>query len=175
MIVAPHLSAGWTRYDPRSPVGAAETLTLDGWIILRSYIVGTVTRARKAVKWNSPFYGVAGPRVGHGAGWFLRYHCFTKYVKVAFFRPGAPGSLRPLPPGESKQKEVRYPPQAERPARPSSTRRLGEASQPIARRTNVSGQCEVRAWPERWHRVYFAPKGYALLALVGARTDGEEL
>jgi hypothetical protein len=53
----------------------------------------------KAVKWNSPMYGV------EGQGWFLSYHCFTKYVKVAFFRGT---SLRPVPPGESKQKEVRY-------------------------------------------------------------------
>jgi hypothetical protein len=53
----------------------------------------------KAVKWNSPFYGI------EGQGWFLSFHCFAKYIKVAFFR-GA--SLRPLPPGESKQKEVRY-------------------------------------------------------------------
>jgi hypothetical protein len=53
----------------------------------------------KAVKWNSPFYGI------EDQGWFVSFHCFTKYVKVAFFR-GA--SLRPLPPGESRQKEVRY-------------------------------------------------------------------
>jgi hypothetical protein len=53
----------------------------------------------KAVKWNSPFYGM------EGQGWFLNVHCFTRYVKVAFFR-GA--SLRPPPPGESKQKDVRY-------------------------------------------------------------------
>jgi hypothetical protein len=58
---------------------------------------------RKAVKWNSPFYGVEDP--GEESGWFLSFHCFTKYVKVAFFR-GA--SLRPLPPGASKQKHVRY-------------------------------------------------------------------
>jgi hypothetical protein len=54
---------------------------------------------RKAVKWNSPFYGV------EGNGWFLSFHCVTRYVKVAFFN-GA--SLEPLPPGESKQKDVRY-------------------------------------------------------------------
>jgi hypothetical protein len=54
---------------------------------------------RKAVKWNSPFYGV------DGQGWFLNFHCYTKYVKVAFFRGT---SLRPLPPGGSKHKEVRY-------------------------------------------------------------------
>ena len=58
---------------------------------------------RKAVKWNSPFYGAAGP--GADAGWFLSFHCFARYVKVAFFR-GA--SLRPIPPGASKQKDVRY-------------------------------------------------------------------
>lgn len=59
----------------------------------------TVPGVRKAVKWNTPFYGV------EGKGWFLGYHCFTKYVKVSFFR-GA--SLRPMPPGASKQKDVRY-------------------------------------------------------------------
>jgi hypothetical protein len=66
---------------------------------LDTLIVRTVPGVRKAVKWNSPFYGV------EGQGWFLGMHCFAKYVKVAFFR-GA--SLRPMPPGESKQKEVRY-------------------------------------------------------------------
>jgi hypothetical protein len=59
----------------------------------------TVPGLRKAVKWNSPFYGI------EGQGWFLSFHCFTRYIKVTFFR-GA--SLRPLPPGESKHKDVRY-------------------------------------------------------------------
>ncbi len=54
---------------------------------------------RKAVKWNSPFYGI------DGRGWFLSFHVFTRYVKVAFFR-GA--SLRPMPPGMSKDKNTRY-------------------------------------------------------------------
>jgi len=66
---------------------------------LDEIIVRTVPNVYKAVKWNSPFYGI------EGEGWFLGIHCFTKYVKVAFFRGT---SLRPLPPGESKQKEVRY-------------------------------------------------------------------
>jgi hypothetical protein len=66
---------------------------------LDALIVRNVPKVRKAVRWNSPFYGV------EGQGWFLNFHCFTKYVKVAFFR-GA--SLRPVPPGESKDKEVRY-------------------------------------------------------------------
>jgi len=71
---------------------------------LDALITRTVPGVRKAVKWNSPFYGMEGPK-GQGGGWFLSFHCFTKYVKVAFFR-GA--SLRPVPPGESKQKDVRY-------------------------------------------------------------------
>jgi hypothetical protein len=66
---------------------------------LDALIVGAVPRVRKTVKWNSPFYGI------EGQGWFLGIHCFTSYVKIAFFR-GA--SLCPLPPGVSKQKHVRY-------------------------------------------------------------------
>ena len=55
---------------------------------------------RKAVKWNSPFYGAKGKE-----GWFLNFHCFTRYVKVAFLRGN---SLDPKPPGESKHEHVRY-------------------------------------------------------------------
>ena len=66
---------------------------------LDALIVRTVPSVHKAVKWNSPFYGV------EGQGWFLNFHCFTNYVKVAFFRGT---SLRPMPPGMSKHKEVRY-------------------------------------------------------------------
>ena len=67
--------------------------------VLDTLIVRTVPGVRKAVKWNSPFYGI------EGQGWFLSFHCFTKYVKVTFFRGT---SLSPVPPGESKHKEVRY-------------------------------------------------------------------
>ena len=70
---------------------------------LDALIVRTVPGVHKAVKWNSPLYGIEGP--GEEGGWFLGIHVFTKYVKVAFFR-GA--SLRPVPPGGSKQKDVRY-------------------------------------------------------------------
>ena len=66
---------------------------------LDALITRTVPGVRKAIKYNSPLYGI------EGRGWFLGIHVFTKYVKVAFFR-GA--SLRPLPLGESKRKEVRY-------------------------------------------------------------------
>ena len=62
-------------------------------------IVRNVPRVRKAVKWNSPFYGI------EGHGWFLSFHVFTRYVKVTFFRGT---SLRPVPPGASKHKDVRY-------------------------------------------------------------------
>ncbi len=60
----------------------------------------TVPEVRKAVMWNSPFYGI------EGQGWFLSYHCFTNYVKVTFFRGT---SLKPVPPIESEHDEVRYP------------------------------------------------------------------
>lgn len=66
---------------------------------LDALITGAVPGVAKAVKWNSPFYGV------EAQGWFLSFHCFAKYVKVAFFR-GA--DLRPVPPGASKGKDVRY-------------------------------------------------------------------
>jgi hypothetical protein len=66
---------------------------------LDALIVRAVPGVRKAVKWNSPLYGV------EGEDWFLGIHCFTNYVKVAFFRGT---SLRPVPPGESKSKDTRY-------------------------------------------------------------------
>ena len=66
---------------------------------LDALIVRTVPGVRKAVKWNSPFYGI------EGKGWFLSFHVFTRYVKVTFFRGT---SLRPVPPGASKHKDVRH-------------------------------------------------------------------
>jgi hypothetical protein len=66
---------------------------------LDAIIEHAVPGVRKAVKWNSPFYGVEDD------SWFLSYHCFAKYVKVTFFRGG---SLDPPPPGTSKYPAVRY-------------------------------------------------------------------
>ena len=66
---------------------------------LDALIVRTVPHVRKAVRWNSPFYGI------DGQGWFLGIHCITRYIKIAFFKGT---SLRPVPPVESKHKEVRY-------------------------------------------------------------------
>ena len=91
------------RADGDAPV-RAYIAAIPGWKRgvardLDALIAHTVPGVRKAVKWNSPFYGV------EDQGWFLNFHCFTNYVKVAFFR-GI--SLRPVPPGESKHKDVRY-------------------------------------------------------------------
>lgn len=66
---------------------------------LDELITRDVPAVRKAVKWNSPFYGV------DGLGWFISFHCFTKYVKVTFFN-GV--SLDPLPPVSSKDPKTRY-------------------------------------------------------------------
>ena len=66
---------------------------------LDELIAWNVPNVRKAVKWNSPLYGI------EGQGWFLSLHVFTRYVKVTFFRGM---SLRPVPPGASKHKDVRY-------------------------------------------------------------------
>jgi hypothetical protein len=66
---------------------------------LDALISHTVPKVEKAVKYNSPLYGM------EQGNWFMSLHCFEKYVKVAFFK-GA--SLMPMPPGPSKQKEVRY-------------------------------------------------------------------
>jgi hypothetical protein len=65
---------------------------------LDALISRRVPKVRKAVKWNSPFYGI------EGQGWFLSFHVFTRYVKVTFFRGT---SLRPVPPGGS-QPEARW-------------------------------------------------------------------
>lgn len=62
-------------------------------------IVKSVPKVRKGVKWNSPFYGVGEE------GWFMSLHCFTNYIKIVFFRGT---QLKPIPPGTSKQAEVRY-------------------------------------------------------------------
>jgi hypothetical protein len=71
---------------------------------LDALIVRNVPNVRKAVKWNSPFYGI------EGQGWFLSFHVFTHYVKVTFFRGTSfrGTSLRPVPPDPSKHKDVRY-------------------------------------------------------------------
>jgi len=66
---------------------------------LDALITRTLPNVQKAVKWNSPLYGVPG------RGFFLSFHCFTRYIKVTFFQ-GA--SLRPLPPVDSRDPNTRY-------------------------------------------------------------------
>lgn len=66
---------------------------------LDQLVTRAVPQVRKAVRWNSPFYGI------EGQGWFLSYHCFSRYVKISFLR-GA--SLTPVPPEPSKVDGVRY-------------------------------------------------------------------
>ena len=66
---------------------------------LDEIIVANVPNVRKAVRWNSPFYGI------EGEGWFVSFHVFTRYVKVTFLR-GA--SLNPVPPGVGKDKDARW-------------------------------------------------------------------
>ena len=106
-VAKPALLAGGNpqiaKADGDAPV-RAYIAAMPGWKCgvgsrLDALIVRTVPGVRKAVKWNSPFYGV------EGQGWFLAYHCITKYIKVTFFRGT---SLCPVPPVESKVKDVRY-------------------------------------------------------------------
>lgn len=66
---------------------------------LDELIVKSVPEVRKAVRWNSPFYGV------EGMGWFISYHCFNKYIKITFLYGR---SLKPMPPVESKDPNARY-------------------------------------------------------------------
>ena len=107
VVAKPTLLAGGNpqiaKADGDAPV-QAYIAAMPGWKRdvgrrLDALIVRNVPNVRKAVKWNTLFYGI------EGQGWFLGIHCFTKYVKVAFFRGT---SLRPVPPGESKSKDTRY-------------------------------------------------------------------
>ncbi|MDX2177724.1 MAG: DUF1801 domain-containing protein [Candidatus Sumerlaeia bacterium] len=105
---APRLLSG---DNPRIPKGDGDApvqaylAAIPGWKRdaarrLDAIIAREVPGVRKAVKWNSPFYGAPGAE-----GWFLAFHCFTNYLKVTFFR-GEP--LEPEPPVGSKQPGVRY-------------------------------------------------------------------
>jgi len=104
---APKLLSGGNPQIPKGDSDAPVQAYLEampGWKAdlgrkLDSLIVGVVPNVHKAVKWNSPFYGVEGD------GWFLNFHCFAKYVKVAFFRGT---QLKPVPPGESTSGDTRY-------------------------------------------------------------------
>ncbi|TGR04414.1 DUF1801 domain-containing protein [Mesorhizobium sp. M4B.F.Ca.ET.190.01.1.1] len=95
----PQIAKGYGDAPVQAYIAAVPGWKRDVGRRLDALIARAVPGVEKAVKWNSPLYGV------EGQGWFLGVHCFAKYVKVAFFRGT---SLSPLPPGESRTKETRY-------------------------------------------------------------------
>jgi hypothetical protein len=107
-MTEPRLLSGGNPQIPKgdgdAPV-AAYLAAMPGWKqsigrAVDALVVRTLPGVRKAVKWNSPFYGAPDQE-----GWFLSFHCFDRYVKLTFFRGT---SLDPVPPGPSKQQDVRY-------------------------------------------------------------------
>lgn len=95
----PQIAKGTGDAPVQAYIAAMPGWKSDAGRCLDALIARTVPGVNKAVKWNSPFYGIADQ------SWFLSFHVFAKYIKVAFFR-GA--SLRPAPPIASKHKDVRY-------------------------------------------------------------------
>lgn len=95
----PQIAKGEGEAPVRAYIAAMPGWKRDVGRRLDALIGRTVPNVRKAVKWNSPFYGI------EGRGWFLSFHVFNRYVKVTFFQGT---SLRPLPPGSSKVENVRY-------------------------------------------------------------------
>jgi len=96
----PQIPKGYGNAPVQAYIAAMPGWKRDAWRHFDALIEKTLPDVRKAVKWNSPLYGAAGDE-----GWFLGVHCFTRYIKVSFFRGT---SLKPMPPGESKMAHVRY-------------------------------------------------------------------
>lgn len=96
----PQIAKGYGDAPVRAYIAAIPGWKRDLAHRLDALIARAVPNVRKAVKWNSLFYGVE-----EGDVWFLSFHCFTAYIKVTFFRGT---SLEPVPPGASKVKNVRY-------------------------------------------------------------------
>lgn len=95
----PQIAKGYGDPPVQAYIAAMQGWKSDVGRRIDEIVMRVVPGVRKAVKWNSPFYGL------DGESWFLSYHCMTKYIKVTFFR-GL--SLDPVPPFESKHKDVRY-------------------------------------------------------------------
>ena len=95
----PQIAKGYGDAPVQEYIAAMPEWKRDAGRRLDDLIGRTVPEAQKAVKWNSPFYGI------EGQGWFLSFHCFAEYIKVTFFRGAA---LDPPPPVASKHPEVRY-------------------------------------------------------------------
>ncbi|RYZ50877.1 MAG: DUF1801 domain-containing protein, partial [Proteobacteria bacterium] len=95
----PQISKGYGDAPVQEYIAAMPGWKHEVGVKLDELIVKNVPKVYKCVKWNSPFYGF------EDEGWFLSIYCYTKYVTVGFFR-GL--SLKPIPDGESKHKDVRY-------------------------------------------------------------------
>ena len=95
----PQIAKGYGDEPVQAYIAAMPEWKRDAGRRLDEIIVRTVPEVHKAVKWNSPFYGIEGD------GWFLSFHVFARYIKVAFFRGLL---LQPVPPVESKSKDTRY-------------------------------------------------------------------
>ena len=125
----PQIAKGYGDAPVQAYIAAMPEWKSDVGRRLDAIIERTVPGVKKAVKWNSPFYGVEDDL------WFLSFHVFAKYVKVTFFRGT---SLDPVPLGASKHPEVRYLDIHEERTRRGTVRRLGEAGEQTARREDVS-------------------------------------
>lgn len=95
----PQIAKGYGEEPVQAYIAAMPGWKSDVGRRLDTLIGKTVPNVYKAVKWNSPFYGI------EGEGWFLSYHCFDRYIKLTFFRGT---SLDPVPPVASKTAETRY-------------------------------------------------------------------
>jgi hypothetical protein len=95
----PQIAKGYGEEPVQAYIAAMPGWKSDVGRRLDTLIAKTVPNVYKAVKWNSPFYGI------EGEGWFLSYHCFDRYIKLTFFRGT---SLDPVPPVASKTAETRY-------------------------------------------------------------------
>ena len=95
----PQVAKGYGDEPVQAYIAAMPGWKSDVGRMLDDLVVRTVPDVAKAVKWNTPLYGI------EGKGWFLGVHCFNKYVKLTFFR----GSLMdPVPPESSRTPETRY-------------------------------------------------------------------
>lgn len=95
----PQIAKGYGDAPVQEYIAAMPGWKRDVGLRIDAIVMRTVPDVQKAVKWNSPFYGMEKDV------WFLSYHCFTNYVKVTFFRGS---SLSPVPPEKSKSEDVRY-------------------------------------------------------------------
>jgi hypothetical protein len=96
----PQIAKGYGDEPVQAYIDAMPGWKSDVWRHLDELITRAVPHVRKAVKYNSPLYGVE-----ENDRWFLSAHCFNKYIKVAFF---SGTKLTPVPPGPSKSKDTRY-------------------------------------------------------------------